>query len=369
MAEYLHPRGVVPRLMAAAQRWQSRAGREPADVGSLPLNREPTREEKIANARVVAEEEQAARHPVLSALGFTDGPAGPVKAMFMGALAKGAPLDAILKAQRMKAKGASADDIYAATTRVKDGRLQPGITFDKAGNAVWEISDDQAQINNRLDFRGHRSFVHRQTGRQHDLEQFQGPLDKILDHPELYEARPDLRKLDVFVTADKGVKPGRHSGAFWPHDSSISIDANPTDIKSPLLHEVQHAIQGSEGWPRGGSPDAMEELVRGYAKRDTERYNRFLDAASRQAGDPHSPGYPEIYEKLRNTPIADKLFRDMYRWRDPEEMYRLYQRLAGETQARNTQTRRYLTPLERIQHPPHTTMDVPEERQILFFKD
>jgi hypothetical protein len=48
-----------------------------------------------------------------------------------------------------------------------------------------------------------------------------------------------------------------------------------------------------------------------------------------------------------------------------ENQHAAYRRLAGETEARNVQTRRDFTPEERRARPPWTTQDVPDEQQIV----
>lgn len=353
MAEYSNPKGIIPRLMAAAHRWQSRGGRAPADEGSIPLSRGATREERIANARVLAAEEEAAKHPVLSALGFTDGPAGPVKAMFMGAMARHAPIDRMYKAQAMSNAGKSAEKIYRATTAQRPGGdILPGISFGKDGMQRWEITDSRARLNPDV------------LQRLPRLDDTTPPvqLAELLQHPELYRNYPHLREMNI------GALPENTSYYGEQHPGRnlllLNKERSPEAVRSTLLHEIQHEIQDVEGWSRGGNAADVARRVAPLAKPDQERYDRFLDAIAKVTN-----GDREKARQLSNTPHGHKLFLDYYRWKDPDEMRRLYMRLAGETEARNVQTRRFMTPLQLFQKMPHETEDIPRARQILNMED
>jgi hypothetical protein len=77
-------------------------------------------------------------------------------------------------------------------------------------------------------------------------------LDELLDHPTLFSLYPQLR--EIKVSAVPPVR-GQH-GAFYGDRATIEISAlleNATQIKSVLLHEVQHAIQYMEGFSVGAN--------------------------------------------------------------------------------------------------------------------
>lgn len=77
-------------------------------------------------------------------------------------------------------------------------------------------------------------------------------LNEILDHPELFDAYPDLADIRVLIEKDKG-----NRGSYDEYLDAIylSPDATPAQRHSTLLHEVQHAIQGREDFARGGNTD------------------------------------------------------------------------------------------------------------------
>lgn len=80
-------------------------------------------------------------------------------------------------------------------------------------------------------------------------------LEQVLEHPELFNQYPQLRKMQVKAITEEVAGPKwREARAFFnPTDGSIYInpDLPLKDLKSVLLHEVQHAIQRQEGFSRG----------------------------------------------------------------------------------------------------------------------
>lgn len=91
-------------------------------------------------------------------------------------------------------------------------------------------------------------------------------LSEVFDHPELYSIDPSIG--NVRVRFEKG------SGTFYmPFDQGvIYIDVDGInkradglfemgDLKHQIIHEVQHHIQRTEGFARGGSPTMGKDLV------------------------------------------------------------------------------------------------------------
>lgn len=103
-------------------------------------------------------------------------------------------------------------------------------------------------------------------------------LGEWLDYPELFAAYPKLRSMPViFRSLEEGVR-----GQFSPAEWTISLDRNtsdPQNIRSTLLHEIQHAIQQIEGFAKGGSPEAARqfyEFMRREAREAYEQSDRFV---------------------------------------------------------------------------------------------
>jgi hypothetical protein len=141
-------------------------------------------------------------------------------------------------------------------------------------------------------------------------------LADLVEHEELFKNYPQLKNTTVQI--DPGYKA--NSAAFNPTNNIIFI--SPEDFykgnMSPLLHEIQHNIQDIEKWQSGGNPKDFG-----------------------------------VVDTLMPR-VSDKGNINFY---DPFE---LYQRIPGEIEARNTQTRQFLSDAERrASFPDDTAKEVP----------
>jgi len=91
-------------------------------------------------------------------------------------------------------------------------------------------------------------------------------LEDYLQHPELFELYPTMRGMQVDFK-DQSDMIGVN-GSFSPADQRIRLAVRPTeDMRSTLLHEVQHSVQDREGFS-GGSTTANDyslEQAKGFA--------------------------------------------------------------------------------------------------------
>lgn len=215
-------------------------------------------------------------------------------------------------------------------------------------------------------------------------------MDKLLDYPkvgkayphkELYKAYPDLKDITL------APKTGDYKGAFVSGQNvieltpvpqgSITNPAEHTARKSTALHELQHAIQEREGWARGGSPDQFKvppEMMNGmHSYDDMQRAIKLLESAKAR-GVPVSSLSPRWitegardiagrYEKMPNgLEILAKNANERGLIDDPVNAYK---RLAGEAEARLTQSRMNMTMPERLQVYPYDMLDVPQDQLIV----
>lgn len=147
--------------------------------------------------------------------------------IFGGRLAKTADQAALAKAEDMAAKGASREQIWNDT-----GWFQ-GVD----GKWRFEIDDYSARLNPNF-YSGELPSVGHHA-----------PVAGDLWHRDLYEAYPDLRKLQSRISS------GEVSGYYNPETGKIGASAKtPPQAKSILLHELQHAVQRIEGFPGGADP-------------------------------------------------------------------------------------------------------------------
>ena len=111
-------------------------------------------------------------------------------------------------------------------------------------------------------------------------------LDDVLDFPELYKVYPQLRSIQLaedtgMELADAsyadfarrhGAKAGKEDGqypfGFINMNPKSSAWSNEQEAKGLLLHEVQHAIQGIEGFAKGGNPKTVRETVEKLLEND-----------------------------------------------------------------------------------------------------
>lgn len=179
----------------------------------------------------------------------------------------------------------------------------------------------------------------------YDITKDKYTLDEVLDHPALFEQYPELK--NIKVSFHKGELQA--NGSFSNGEIALKI-GDPKEMKSTLLHEVQHAIQTKEGWARGGNIDEFKVFDR------EERINKILDGAKQRGRigengtledyrqylikDINSPDTPEIAKRY----IADEVKKIEELQNTP---YQNYHRLWGEQQARATQHRADYAPEQR----------------------
>lgn len=182
-------------------------------------------------------------------------------------------------------------------------------------------------------------------------------LDQVLEFPALFEAYPQLASIPTDVAR------GAYAGSWVRRQEMVSAppSSNPLDqvplvwvpriivragskgdALSILLHEVQHAIQDIESFATGGDP-ATAALME---PKETERFVQ-----------------NEIERRLENVRGTDwfkRLYKnneDAFRTHERTMLqasigWKIYERLAGEVEARDVQNRLRLTPEERREIPP-----------------
>jgi Large polyvalent protein associated domain 23 len=189
-------------------------------------------------------------------------------------------------------------------------------------------------------------------------------LSSILDHPELYKAYPGLK--DVLVEMD----PLMGSSAHW----SKGVAANPLRMgvirmgpgsasnKGILMHEVQHAIQDVEGFSKGGAPGRVGKDFELRLRKEIKEqiHDPLVTLLNKSQTVGLNPEEEAEYQRL--NALALKAIE--YTKAANLEAFNKYQRLAGEVEARNTDTRLLLGKAGRRSIPPTHTEDTPREQQI-----
>lgn len=211
-----------------------------------------------------------------------------------------------------------------------------------------------------------------------------GRSDMVLKHDPLYAAYPEQAGKPMMITDDlKGVR-----GNF--DRSSGLIKASPTDTKSTLLHESQHAVQTHEGFAKGGSPELMalewsqakdkmdfDTTVAALVREAETSTNGYVDEAARLLNDlgievsrahidrAMKLGTQEAVKLADESQNALRKFGDLGRPGSGDAGTQLYRRLAGEAEARATQARMDFPMDKRKQIPPWESYDIPWDQLIV----
>lgn len=223
-----------------------------------------------------------------------------VQYSFAGRNAQGADRLALDTARQRIAMGEDAEAVRQDTGwhRGADGRWR------------FEISDDQARI--AVAGANAASIIANAEMRALDDGRTGATVGDVLDHQQLFAAYPSLRDLPLHLMPADSTALARLQrrpvGFAVQMQGSIPRD----EMASPLIHELQHAIQNIEGFALGGS---------------RRMFASDLDATGAET----------------------------------------YRRLAGEVEARNVQMRMRMTPGLRQAIAPEATADVPSGEVLVTF--
>ena len=238
---------------------------------------------------------------------------------------------------KMEKTDATPEEMWAATGTFRgvDGKLRQ------------EISDVPAQLLNKQ-------------------KNFEGKLHETLSHPELFKNYPALQYYDTDITSEialpehmKKTLIGRGGGSFTQKDfvtgePKITAKAYSEEDKRALLHELQHAVQAKEGFARGGSPGSGNNAPFVYGVGEASQKLKQIES---------------LLEKTPyNSPEFDNLINqqaNLTKQAEAEAAFEGYRRLAGEAEARATETRMNLTDEERRAKFPYESYDVPKSNLIV----
>ncbi len=161
-------------------------------------------------------------------------------------------------------------------------------------------------------------------------------LGDIIRHPGLFAAYPELKNVESIIGTGTKVR----GGEFDPGPNRIIAYGRTNDeVLSILLHEIQHAVQKKEGWNPGSSTEYV----------------------------PHDPRTKQIYElkmkELKNAGIDPD---NLKKW-EKDIIYELYQKTAGEMDARMAQARQYFDEyLLKLVDPAHSYKEYPIKEMLLW---
>lgn len=215
---------------------------------------------------------------------------------------------------------------------------------DAKGNPVWKYEENDFGIK--------------------DLNIKDGAkLSDVIDDEGLFTAYPELKNYTLVIEDLKD-----SSGYFDETNKMIALErgAEKEDYRLTLIHEIQHFIQGKEGWVRGTnsmSPlilDTVKDIFP-YIRKDL---NMLLKSAAKRI-------FNKSYKKEAFSNF--RFFEDKWGF-DPIDYlfylkktdylaYEAYLRKAGEVEARNVEKRADMTTHERRRSLASETEDMPRSRQ------
>lgn len=205
-------------------------------------------------------------------------------------------------------------------------------------------------------------------------------LEDIYDSPELYAAYPEARNVKVFL-AVPSVDFLNTYMAYSKEDNLIYVNLRqyeetvsggtfsihratyPEGMGGVLIHEVQHYIQGVEGFEGGAN-----------ARRYVRQAERIVDSVRggniESLGDTHEGRV--LQEWIRNDvnrEVLDKIESLPYNSAVSFTGFKLYESSIGEVEARNVQERLGYNQKTRIETPLYLTEDVPRSAQLSVVTD
>ena len=211
---------------------------------------------KLLGSGIVTPEQEAANRRVNEDLAGAMNPVGMVIGRGVSPLAAQEATD-LLKA------GTPLNEIFRKTGLVQVP-TKDGVTWGR------QISDANATINKDA-LEQLKTIFQQSVDKKKGLPGYEIKLQDILDHPELFQNYPELAQMRVNKVPGLMVNT---QGYYSPSDKSFGLAGlnpylnTPGQIAAQLenqtktsLHEVMHAIQDIEKWPRGGSPAEFKKAA------------------------------------------------------------------------------------------------------------
>lgn len=223
-------------------------------------------------------------------------------------------------AKKMEAENKSAKDIFIATG------------WEKGVDNKWKYDMQEGVV----------EFKNKKSGKASD----------VINYPELFKAYPKAKDIDiVFMNSDK------FDGMYLRSKNRIMLSNSLSDseLKSTLLHEVQHFIQNEEGFAVGGTAQTIKDLYNARIKYEKNfSVKKILNNIKNSLFKPNPESVKQDLNKLSKlVSKADE---------------QLYKSIAGEVEAFNVEKRSKMTAEERKSTTLSESAKVPAEEQVVVSK-
>lgn len=314
-----------------------------------------------------------------------------IRFSFAGELAETANKHQLSAAQQRLDAGEDADIV----------RQETGWFKGADGKWRYEIDDSEAFLKTNNDGSYVIDDIRKNGVRAHDKI----PLFRVLGHDKLFAAYPDLA--DISVKFNYDMKGSRARFERISRSIELSPELNNyseiNNLKSVLLHEIQHGIQAIEGFATGMPTNRAEDIVAESKLKEQQIKSKidllytknrdkaismikngdntdFIDIAYKKWSDRlgvKSESNPfgvtkedaVFYELSENDPVLSiniENYNKHYRIKSLDG-YEFYRRLYGEAEARNVQTRMKMSEQERKLLSPESTQDVSNRDVIITY--
>lgn len=168
-----------------------------------------------------------------------------------------------------------------------------------------------------------------------------------LDHPELFQAYPELANIIVKQGAMSGADGTL--GSLYGNLLNVSSKGLTQNPRSTALHEIQHAIQEREGFAVGGNTRDFAKM-KYEAEQKIGSLNDQMRALVRQMD---APGLAKKDKDVLSSQYEDLINQRMGLVKQAQiDPMQAYGSLMGEAEARLTQRRMDLNPQQRRQNFP-----------------
>lgn len=214
--------------------------------------------------------------------------------------------------------------------------------WERGADGKWRYEMPDAKIKDTMDVGGGQ-IVKRY---EDDMLWNGGKLSNVIDAPELFKAYPQLK--DVRIDTDAIMNDMPSNGEYNSKTNTITIHADELKYMNSILnHEIQHVIQGIEGFAAGGSPTT----IRGEVKKRFDEVTKQIKQLRAEGKEDEAKALIEKNRGLYNAYMKNDDFNS-------------YKSLAGEVEARNVSARLNMTPEERRKTLAESTEDVARKDQI-----
>ena len=345
-----------------------------------------------------------------------------------------ARLDNLSVARDMEAEKKDAKAIKMATgwERGADGKWRYEIAdmkeFDRNGNLLYrkhhpdyaryiELQDKELKnlFEDGEELTDKEREEYEALSKKYESDKFGGEkldnnhtLEAYVDAPELFKAYPELRnvRMTFMDTGGDEIASYHHISSVFEVDKDdvgeivvntgkVSANTRTKELKSVVLHEMQHAIQDMEGFARGGNTERIKsDFLEAKAEWAARAYAHELEETAKALGEDYdqlgveralikeyedmgmSDELPDKDTRIkgfnyfargyadRSLDDAIKRFRLSESTRGDFNPYIEYRSLAGEVEARNVQKRMDMSAEERRASLAADTEDVSREDQV-----